>query len=494
MFKIFPGYHLVEAYHKWKRAHKTDDKTLSRAIRLIIAIVAALTVWCLPVESWIVGMTIIQKRTLAIFLFAILMWLFEAVPAWTTSVMVVVLLLFTTSNSSLVFFNNAAPEILGQATSYKSLLHCFADPIIMLFIGGFVLAIAASKTGLDLYLARVMLKPFGKNPKFVLLGFLMVTGIFSMFLSNTATAAMMLTFLGPVLKALPADGKGKTALALAIPIAANIGGMGTPIGTPPNAIALKYMSEIGIEVGFGQWMAFMIPFTLLLLFIAWIMLVKLFPFKAKEITLNIEGELKKDWRSIVVYITFICTVLLWVLDKATGVNANVVAMLPVGVCAIIGVLTKRDLEEISWSVLWMVAGGFALAKTLIAVIPFENWPAVIMVVGSGLICYAMANFISHTATANLLVPILAAVGASAAVATNLAPLGGVTTLLIGVAIGSSLGMVLPISTPPNAIAASTGMIEQKDMIKTGLIMGIVGLVLGYAMLIVLGSATDMFAF
>ena len=639
MFKIFQGYHLVEAYHKWKKAHKTDDKTVSRAIRLIIAIVATLVVWCLPVENWIDGMTIIQKRTLAIFLFAILMWLFEAVPAWTTSVMVVVMLLFTTSNSSLVLFNKgvdaetmktytsltanaktiltngyvavdsvgtedatkyneymhhveskkvvdflakadsaslselnlavalvnangtlainqtlnpadstkaktlecipAVSEILtpytvklldkatvesltkedqntkksaiasipaesvcqikalGKQSSYKSLLACFADPIIMLFIGGFILAIAASKTGLDLYLARVMLKPFGKNPKFVLLGFLMVTGIFSMFLSNTATAAMMLTFLGPVLKSLPADGKGKTALALAIPIAANIGGMGTPIGTPPNAIALKYMSEIGINVGFGQWMAFMIPFTLLLLFIAWFMLIKLFPFKAKTIELNIEGELKKDWRSIVVYITFICTVLLWVLDKATGVNANVVAMLPVGVCAIIGVLTKRDLEEISWSVLWMVAGGFALgvalsetglAQTLINAIPFGDWPAVVMVVGSGLICYVMANFISHTATANLLVPILAAVGASAAVVTNLAPLGGVSTLLIGVAIGSSLGMVLPISTPPNAIAASTGMIEQKDMIKTGLIMGVIGLVLGYGMLIVLGSS------
>ena len=497
MFKIFPGYDLVEAYHNWKMAHKSqDDKTISRLIRLAIAIVAAVVVWCLPVETWIDGMTIIQKRTLAIFLFAILMWLFEAVPAWTTSVMVVVLLLFTTSNSSLVFFENAAPEILGAQTSYKSLLHCFADPIIMLFIGGFVLAIAASKTGLDLFLARVMLKPFGKKPQMVLLGFLMVTGIFSMFLSNTATAAMMLTFLGPVLKALPADGKGKTALALAIPIAANVGGMGTPIGTPPNAIALKYMSEIGIEVGFGEWMAFMIPFTIFLLFIAWVMLVKLFPFKAKEINLNIEGELKKDWRSVVVYITFICTVLLWVLDKKTGVNANVVAMLPVGVCAIIGVLTKRDLEEISWSVLWMVAGGFALgvglqetglAKTLIDAIPFGNWPAVVMVVGSGLICYAMANFISHTATASLLVPILAAVGASAAVSANLAPLGGVSTLLIGVAIGSSLGMVLPISTPPNAIAAATGMIEQKEMVKTGLIMGIIGLVVGYVMLIVLGS-------
>ena len=613
MFKIFPGYDLVDAYHKWKKAHRTDDKTVSRAIRLIIAVVVALLVWCLPVENWIDGMTIIQKRTLAIFIFAIMMWLFEAVPAWTTSVMVVVLLLFTTSNSKLVLFNSGVdsdylkayhsltseaktimdnqseysalidvlkdsaetaqlktlvsyvqkqdsyeaaavaiqtdslvidgvlisdevkelynpstaklltaktitslttviankevtpaeaftPEVvgeiseLGKQTSYKSLLACFADPIIMLFIGGFILAIAASKTGLDLFLARVMLKPFGKNPKWVLLGFLMVTGVFSMFLSNTATAAMMLTFLGPVLKALPADGKGKTALALAIPIAANVGGMGTPIGTPPNAIALKYMSEIGINIGFGQWMLFMIPFTLLLLFLAWVMLLKLFPFKAKEINLNIQGELKKDWRSIVVYITFIITVLLWILDKATGVNANVVAMLPVGVCAIIGVLTKRDLEEISWSVLWMVAGGFALgvglqetglAQTLIDAIPFGSWPALVMVIGSGLICYAMANFISHTATASLLVPILAVVGAS--VAGNLAPLGGVSTLLVGVAIGSSLGMVLPISTPPNAIAASTGMIEQKEMVKTGLIMGILGLVLGYVMLIVLGS-------
>ena len=496
MFKIFPGYDLVESYHNWKKNHKVDSKTVSRAIRLLIAIGVALVVWCLPVENWIDGMTIIQKRTLAIFVFAILMWLFEAVPAWTTSVMVVVLLLFTTSNSSLVLFENADPAILGTQTSYKSLLHCFADPIIMLFIGGFVLAIAASKTGLDLFLARVMLKPFGTNPKMVLLGFLMVTGVFSMFLSNTATAAMMLTFLGPVLKALPADGKGKTALALAIPIAANVGGMGTPIGTPPNAIALKYMNEIGINIGFGEWMAFMIPFTMLLLFIAWVMLVKLFPFKATSIDLNIEGELKKDWRSIVVYITFAVTVLLWVLDKATGVNANVVAMLPVGVCAIIGVLTKRDLEEISWSVLWMVAGGFALgvglqetglAQTLIDAIPFGSWPAIVMVVGSGLICYAMANFISHTATASLLVPILAAVGASAAVSNNLIPLGGVSTLLVGVAIGSSLGMVLPISTPPNAIAAATGMIEQKDMVKTGLIMGVVGLVIGYGMLIVLGS-------
>ena len=500
MFKIFPGYDLVEAYHNWKKAHRTDDKTISRAIRLFIAIVAALVVWCLPVENWIDGMTIIQKRTLAIFLFAILMWLFEAVPAWTTSVMVVVLLLFTTSNSSLVFFENATPDVLGVQTSYKSLLHCFADPIIMLFIGGFVLAIAASKTGLDLFLAKVMLKPFGKNPKFVLLGFLMVTGVFSMFLSNTATAAMMLTFLAPVLKALPADGKGKIGLALAIPVAANIGGMGTPIGTPPNAIALKYLNSpiseggLGMNIGFGEWMAFMIPFTLLLVFISWVVLLKLFPFKQKTINLNIEGEAKKDWRSITVYVVFALTVLLWVFDKVTGVNSNVVAMLPVGVFCVIGVITRRDLEEISWGVLWMVAGGFALgvalnqtglATHIISSIPFDTWSPILVIVGSGIICYAMANFISHTATANLLVPILAVAGGN--MASQLAPLGGVSTLLIGVAIASSLGMVLPISTPPNAMAQATGLIQEKDMAKVGLIMGIIGLVIGYIMLIILGS-------
>ena len=101
-------------------------------------------------------------------------------------------------------------------------MHCFADPIIMLFIGGFILAIAATKTGLDTMLARVLLKPFGTKSKNVLLGFLVVTAVFSMFLSNTATAAMMLTFLAPVLKALPADGKGKIALAMAIPVAAHV--------------------------------------------------------------------------------------------------------------------------------------------------------------------------------------------------------------------------------------------------------------------------------
>lgn len=501
MYKMFRGFHLVEAYQELKKAKRlAEDQTVSRIIKLTIATTVALVLWGLPTDAFgVEGLTFIEQRLISIFVFATLMWVFEAVPAWTTSVLIVVLLLLTVSDSSLWFFRQGySSEELGQAVKYKSIMHCFADPIIMLFIGGFILAIAATKSGLDVLLARVMLKPFGTQSRYVLLGFILVTAFFSMFLSNTATAAMMLTFLTPVLKALPADGKGKIGLALAIPVAANVGGMGTPIGTPPNAIALKYLNApegLNMNIGFGEWMSFMMPYTIIVLFIAWFILLRLFPFKQKTIELQIEGEAKKDWRSIVVYITFAITVLLWMSDKFTGVNSNGVAMIPVAVFCITGVITKRDLEEISWSVLWMVAGGFALgvalnetglAKHMIEAIPFNTWSPVVMIVGSGLICYAMANFISHTATAALLVPILAIAGIS--MRDTLQPMGGVLTLLVGVALGSSLAMVLPISTPPNALAHATGMIKQKDMEKVGLIMGAIGLVLGYAMLIFLGSS------
>ena len=500
MFKKFHGFPMVEAYQELRGIRKRGvNKRFTQLLKLIFAISAFLIIWTAPSEALgIDNMSVIEHRTVAIFIFATLMWVLEAIPAWTTSVLIVVLLLLTTSDSSLWFFRQGIDaETLGTMTRYKDLMHCFADPIIMLFIGGFILAIAATKTGLDVMLAKVMLKPFGIQSKYVLLGFLIVTAVFSMFLSNTATAAMMLTFLAPVLKALPSDGKGKIGLALAIPVAANVGGMGTPIGTPPNAIALKYMNDpegLNMNIGFGEWMAFMIPFTILVIFIAWVVLLKLFPFKKKTIELDISGEAHKDWKSIVVYITFGITVLLWVFDKYTGVNSNVVAMVPVAVFCAIGVITKQDLEEISWSVLWMVAGGFALgvalnqtglAEHMIQSIPFATWSPVAMLVGSGLICYTLANFISHTATAALLVPILAVAGQS--MSENLQVLGGVSTLLIGVAIGSSLGMILPISTPPNALAHATGLIEQKNMAKMGVIMGAVGLTIGYTMLIVLGS-------
>ena len=498
MFKNFIGFHLeAERQRVKKQAHNLARQ--ANLMKLAVAMITGWVLWNLPSAAFgIEGLTVVEQRVIAVFCYATLMWVMEPIPSWTTSVSAIVILLFACSDSSLWIFSQPyEAEALGTLISYKSLMACFSDPIIMLFIGGFTLAIAATKCGLDVKLARIMLKPFGTRSENVLLGFLLVTGFFSMFLSNTATAAMMLTFLAPVLKSLPANGKGRICLAMAIPIGANIGGIGTPIGTPPNAIALKFLNDpagLNLNIGFGEWMLFMMPFTLVLLFIAWGVLLKMFPFTQKTIELQIEGETRTGWRTWVTYATFAATILLWMFDKVTGVNSNVVAMLPVGVFALTGVLTKRDLEEINWSVLWMVAGGFALglalqstglAAHLIATIPFHTWSPVLMIVGSGLLCYVMANFISHTATANLLVPILALAGASAA--ATLGEYGGVSTLLIGVAMASSVAMVLPISTPPNALAHATGLIEQKQMMRMGLIMGAVGLVLGYAMLITLGK-------
>ncbi len=500
MFTKFTGFHMVEAYHIWKRSIRENRNPLGvKTLKLLFAIGLAVFFWLAPSETYgLPGLNPVEQRVIGVFVFAALMWLVDVIPAWTTSLGVVVLLLFCTSDSAMLFFQSDAAGVKYEnLVSYKAILQCFADPTIMLFIGGFILAIAATKSALDVKLAKVMLAPFGTKSENVLLGFLLVTAFFSMFISNTATAAMMLTFLAPVLKALPADGKGKIALALAIPIGANVGGIGTPIGTPPNAIALKFLNDpagMNMNIGFGQWMLVMVPMTLVLIFIAWFLLRTMFPFKQKTIHLNIESDHKTTGLDIVVYITFAITILLWLTDSITGVNANVVAMLPVAVLSIAGVIVRRDLEEISWSILWMIAGAFALgvamnqsglARHIIESIPFGTWSPIVVILGSGLICYIMANFISHTATAALFVPILAIAGAS--MTEQLAPLGGVSTLLIGVAICSSVAMVLPISTPPNALASSTGFIKQSDMVKTGIIMGIVGLILGYGVLILAGT-------
>ena len=462
-------------------------------IKTIIVTLISLIIWWMPTSVFgIEGLTILQHRVIAIFVFAALMWITETVPAWVTSVLIIVIMLLTVSNSGITPLVNYIPK--EELVSYKSIMYTFADQTVMLFLGGFVLAIVASKYGVDVTLARALLKPFGTRPSTVLLGFLMVTAFFSMFVSNTATAAMMLAFLAPVLKALPADGKGKIGLALSIPVAANIGGMATPIGTPPNGIVLKYLEPMGLGMGFGEWIAFMGPITIALLLISWVILLKLFPFKQKTIVLDIPDNSQKGWRTTLVYITFFATIIMWLFDKNLGLKTNAVAMFPVAVFCATGIITKRDLEQISWSVLWMVAGGFALgvalnksglAQHMIDAIPFASWSPLIVIIGSGLLCYAMANFISHTATAALLVPILAVVGES--MATALGPVGGVATLLVGVAIASSVGMVLPISTPPNALAYATGLIEQKNMVKVGLIIGVVSLLVGYGVLIILGT-------
>lgn len=439
--------------------------------------------------------TLTQQRVIAIFVFTAMMWILEVIPTWTTSVVAIVAILLTTSNKGLGFL--MAKENIGELTNYKSVMAAFADPVIMLFLGGFVLAFAATKVGLDVQLAKVMLKPFGTNPKKVLLGILLVIGIFSMFMSNTATAAMMLTFLTPVLATLPKDGGGRISLALAIPIAANLGGMGTPIGTPPNAIAMGALQEAGYNITFVGWMIRMVPYVIVMLLIAWVLLMKLYPFKAKSIEIKIEGAPTKatPFQKYVVWVTFALTIILWVGESLFKVNSNIVAMIPFAVFSATGILKARDLEHINWAVLWMVAGGFALgtalnqtglASTLIQTIPFASWNSIIVMLVGGFICYFLSNFISNSASANLVVPILIVIGKAMSGNPGFEALGGVPAMIVGIAIAASLAMCLPVSTPPNALAHSTGMITTKQMATVGIILGVVGFVLGYLMLIFIG--------
>ena len=387
---------------------------------------------------------------------------------------------------------------LTNLTQQKSIFATFADPIIILFLGGFFLADAATKFRLDINLARVLLRPFGTNPKYVLLGLMSVTALFSMFMSNTATAAMMLALLTPVLALFKPEDRGRAAFALCIPIGANVGGIGTPIGTPPNAIALKFMQENGWNVTFGDWMMFGIPFVVIMLLIGWFILLKMFPIdqKALDLAKEMKGKFMTTPKAWVVYITFIVTILLWVVPKQYhGLDANSVAIIPIAVFSVTGVITAKDLRAMSWDVLWLVAGGFALgvalgetklANDLINSIPFAEWDSLALIVGSSLICLFMATFMSHTATAALLMPIMASVAAGM-VAGGAMDAPGAIGLLVTIAFASSLGMALPISTPPNAMAYATGHIEQKGMAISGTILCLIGLALSIGLMYLLGA-------
>ncbi len=497
MFKNFNGFHLVDALHQVNLdRYFLPKKVFWNIVKAIIVIVVTLFLWNAPTSIYgIDGLNVVQQRIIAIFAFATLMWIMEIVPSWATSVAIIVMMLLFTSDSGIVWMCNE--EKVGTLLSYKSIMATFADPVIMLFIGGFVLAIAATKTGLDSHLAKVLLKPFGRKSDNVLLGFLFITGLFSMFVSNTATAAMMLTFLTPVFKQLPPEGKGRISLALSIPIAANLGGMGTPIGTPPNTIAIKYLNDpegLNLDIGFGEWMLFMVPLVIVLLLISWRLLRWLFPFTQKTVELKIEGNMKKDTKTYIVIVTFIVTVLLWLLDSVTGINSYTVALIPFMVFSLFGIINRRDLEEINWSVIWMVAGGFALgyalnasglAEIMVKSIPFGEFSPILILILSGLICYMLSNFISNSATAALLMPILTIV--CAAMGDKLNAIGGTSTILIGVAIAASSAMILPISTPPNALAYATNLVKQNDMAKIGIIVGILSMILGYGLLYFIGT-------
>lgn len=430
-----------------------------------------------------------ETRVFALLIFAASFWILEPIPIYATSMLLMLLELLFVSNQSIRFFaiQDASPQL-----NYLEIFGTLSSPIIILFLGGFFLAIAATKYRLDQNLARILLRPWGQNPRQIMLGLMLITAVFSMFMSNTATTAMMLSILAPVLLLFDKEDPGKIGFALAIPIAANIGGIGTPIGTPPNAIALKYLEGID-AISFGQWMAFAVPFVLVLLLLAWLLLCFLYPAQKKTVNINITGSFLLNRKAVIVYCTFILTILLWLTDFFHGINSYVVAMIPVATFLSTGIINKEDLKKISWDVLWLVSGGIALglamdktglAKTMINSIPFDDFGAIYVLVGISLIAALMANFMSNTATANLLIPVVAALGASV---PNLIDLGGAKLLILSTTMACSMGMALPISTPPNALVFGTGLVTTRDMSKPGLIIAFCGLLGSFVLLIVLSQ-------
>ncbi|MEZ8723850.1 DASS family sodium-coupled anion symporter [Vibrio pomeroyi] len=461
-------------------------------VKLLICFAIPLGVLFMPIDSIpIDDLTLIQHRLLAIFLLAALLWVLEPVPVFATSILIIALELVMISDKGLHLFRNPpAGHDLGELIKYTDIFGAFSSPIIILFMGGFALAISASKYELDNNLARVLLKPFGTEPRFIMLGLMLITAVFSMFMSNTATTVMMLALLGPIVASAPKGDMGIKALVLCIPIAANTGGIATPIGTPPNAIALQYLTGEN-TIDFLSWMMMGLPFVIIQLSIAWFLLQKIFPSKQKNMVLKLNGQFRKSWRAIVVYITFSATILLWMTTKLHGMNTYVVSIIPLAVFTLTGIMGKEELKLINWDVLWLVAGGIAigigldktgLAAALAHAIDYESLSPAAVVLTLSIVCWLMANFMSNTATANLLMPIAAAIGASM---ESLVAIGGLQGLLVVVAFSASLGMILPVSTPPNSLAYSTGLIESKDMAKMGIILGIVGLLMVYLALFII---------
>ncbi|MDG5767973.1 SLC13 family permease [Balneolales bacterium ANBcel1] len=374
-----------------------------------------------------------------------------------------------------------------EPNSYTDYLGTLAHPIIILFLGGFMLAEASVKYNLDRNLTRYLLGPFGTRPRFIVLGLMLVTAMLSAFMSNTATAAMMVTVILPIIAQLDPADRFKFGLALAIPIAANVGGITTPIGTPPNAIVIAALTEHGIDLSFTDWIIIAAPLVVVMLVVSWWLLLTLFPPSIDRLKLDLKGKLNLSPKAIGLYVIFGATVLLWITENQHGIPSSMVAFVPVAALVTGRILGKADIRKLPWDVLWLMAGGISLGigmdKTGLAVwmISGFDWGAmgyITLVITFALVAIAMSNFLSNTVTATLLMPLVISLQASGVMGEEFSLL--ITGIVVAVA--CSLAMALPISTPPNAIAMSTGFIKTKDMAKMGIIIGVIGvlMILAYA--------------
>lgn len=408
------------------------------------------------------------ERMLGIFVLAIAFWLTAPVPLFATAILVILLEVLLISDQALF----AVPQ---DAPAYGEFFATLANPTIILFMGGFMIADAAAKYDIDKAIAARVLGPFG-TVRGVVFALMAVSALLSMFVSNTATTATMFAVVLPVLAIMP-TARARAGLALSIPVAANLGGMGTPVGSPPNAIAIAALAENGVHISFVQWMAAAIIPMILLLVFSYVVIAGRYLPRATKVSLDFDATFSTSPRAIAFYVIAALTIGLWLTEPLHGISSNVVGFFPVVALILAGVMSGKDVQNLDWPVLWLVAGGIALGSGvgesgldvyLIGLVDWASLSTTMLLLGLGIATLLMANVISHTATTNLLAPLAITIAMTAG--------ADPAVVAVVVALAAGAGMSLPISTPPNAIAYSTGHVEVKEMAFAGVVVGLVSIV------------------
>jgi sodium-dependent dicarboxylate transporter 2/3/5 len=432
---------------------------------IIIAIAAVLLIVVPPllIESTI------YSRIVSIAGICLLLWISEIVPPFVPTLLLWTLVpLFLTPIDS----KFALPNVLSWAV----------DPVMALFFGGFVLGVATERTGLDKRLTQFAFHSSGRSFNKFLLSVILITAFLSMWMSNIAAAALVLACLRPTLGKFADEHILRRVLLIGVALGADFGGIATPIGTGPNAIAIASISATQ-PVSFLSWMIFAFPLTIGMLLVSFLFLfwrVRLNEGDWKDRNGELNGpffeskKLSDNKRSQLGFmIVLLGTITLWLTEPLHGIPAAVTALGSAAVLFISGILAKKDLLKIDWSTLLLIAGGItlgrlleqsALVKTVAANIPFADLHPVFSLFLLCLISALLSALMSNTATAVLLIPLAGALIPSPS-----------TAILI--AVSASFGIPFIISTPPNAMAFGHGGVKFTDLFWPGIVLMILGCVL-----------------
>lgn len=479
--------------------HETDTRRAARRVRglarfhvrssllaFLLSMLAAAVVALLAASAG--GLEPRPARMLFVLVLAAGLWITEAVPAFAVGLLVISLQMLLLGGAI------DAPD-----DTWETYVAVLGHPLVWLFFGGFVLGAGMMKTGLDIRLADAVIRRSGPGPARLLLGVMTSTAVLSMFMSNSATTAMML----PVVASMASGPAGSAALlrrlVLGVVVGANVGGMATLIGSPPNAIAVGTLAQVpGPQVSFLLWSVLGLPPATALFLVAWRLLLRWYPVAGpsgpgddREPADGIgRTPPPTGWEARTVALTLLVTVGLWLSSPWTGLPVAAVSFVPTVVLTATGILKSTDVRALPWDVLLLIAGGIALgngiretglAEWIVDLLPLAGAPLPVIALVFCLLTLSISNVMSNTAAANVILPI----AASAAVAA-----GGGTAALVVVpaALCASSAMLLPISTPPNALAHGTGHVHTADLMRIGavLALGAPVLTLGWVWLVLHG--------